>query len=76
MRIIDKQTGEYPVDMTVLHERHPRTLMPQYLPRYAEVRDTPLPEYDPETQKTIEVDPAVKDGLYARQWLVTPLSEQ
>ncbi|MXN29165.1 hypothetical protein [Delftia sp. CH05] len=76
MRIIDKQTGEYPVDMTILQERHPRTLMPQYLPRYAEVRDTPLPEYDPETQKTIEVDPAVEDGLYARQWLVTPLSEQ
>lgn len=76
MRIIDTETGEYPVDMTVVHERHPRTLMPQYLPRYAEVRDTPLPEYDPETQKTIEVDPAVEDGLYARQWLVTPLSEQ
>lgn len=76
MRIIDTETGDYPVDMTVLQERHPRTLMPQYLPRYAEVRDTPLPEYDPETQKAIEVDPAVEDGLYARQWLVTPLSEQ
>ena len=73
---IDKETGDYPLNISQIQERHPLTMMAHNLMRYALVEPSDTPAYDADTQKPVEVEPAEIDGVWRQQWSVVPLSAE
>lgn len=76
MMYIDKETGEYPITLGEIQQRHLNTIHPQNLPQYAYVEPTGTPSYDVSTQKPIEAAPVEIDGVWRQQWSVVPLSAE
>lgn len=73
---IDVETGEYPLSVVEIQERHPLTMMAHHLERYALVELTGTPSYDADTQKPVEIEPVEIDGVWRQQWSVVPLSAE
>ena len=73
---INIETGEYPLSVVEIQERHPLTMMAHHFECYALVELTGTPSYDADTQKPVEIEPVQVDGMWRQQWSVVPLSEK
>lgn len=73
---IDKETGDYPLNISQIQERHPLTMMAHNLMRYALVERSEPPEHNADTHKPVEIEPVEIDGVWRQQWSVVPLSAE
>jgi len=73
---IDKETGDYPLNISQIQERHPLTMMAHNLMRYALVERSEPPEHNADTHKPVEIDPIEIDGVWRQQWSVVPLTAE
>ena len=73
---IDKETGDYPLNIPQIQERHPLTMMAHNLTRYALVERSEPPEHNTDTHKPVEIEPVEVDGVWRQQWSVVPLSAE
>ncbi|MDC2858584.1 hypothetical protein [Delftia sp. DT-2] len=71
---IDKETGDYPLNISQIQERHPLTMMAHNLMRYALVERSEPPEHNADTHKPVEIEPVEIDGVWRQQWSVVPLN--
>ncbi len=73
---IDKETGDYPLNISQIQERHPLTMMAHNLMRYAFVERSEPPEHNADTHKPVEIEPVEIDGVWRQQWSVVPLDAE
>lgn len=76
MTYIDIETGEYPL---FIGDLMLRTGLPEeqamLVERYQQVPDRPLPEWE-KTQRMIELPPVLTNGVWEKQFLVRPETEE
>jgi hypothetical protein len=73
---IDTVTGEYPLTADDIKSRLPNTLFSQpFIPPvgYAEVLQTPMPEWKPAIEHCIEGAPEFTQGVWKRTWIIEKL---
>lgn len=77
MALIHLQSLKYPVSIYEVRAANPNTSYPNspdYVPDgYAAVAATPLPSYDQNTQKIIELPPVQAGGAWRQAWQVVSL---
>jgi hypothetical protein len=77
MNLISLQTLQYPVSIYTVRAENPNTSYPDspsFVPEgYAAVAPTPLPDYDRNTQKVIEMPPAQVLNTWKQVWAVRDL---
>lgn len=71
---IDKETGDYPLNISQIQERHPLTMMAHNLMRYALVELSQAPEHNADTHKPVEIKPIEIEGVWRQQWSIVPLN--
>ena len=70
---IDTVTGDYPLTVDAIKERFPATLFahPFQPPEgFAEVVQTPHPEWNPVIERVVESEPDLIDGVWYRTWSI------
>lgn len=70
---IDTVTGDYPLTVDAIKERFPATLFahPFQPPEgYAEVVQTPHPDWNPVIERVVESEPDLIDGVWHRTWSI------
>jgi len=77
MNLINLQTLQYPVSIYTVKAANPNTSYPDspsFVPDgYAAVETTPLPDYDRNTQKVVEMPPAQVLSAWRQAWGVREL---
>ncbi len=73
---INKETGEYPLTVAQIQERHPIMFSPEHQECYALVEPSDAPAHDSDTHKPVEIEPVEIDGVWRQQWAVVPLSAE
>jgi hypothetical protein len=82
MNLINLQTLQYPVSIYTVRSENPNTSYPDspsFVPDgYAAVETAPLPDYDRNTQKIVELPPVQESGRWKQVWDVVslPIDEQ
>ena len=82
MNLINLQTLQYPVSIYTVKAANPNTSYPDtpdFVPEgYAAVETTPMPDYDRNTQKIVEMPPAQVLNKWKQVWAVRerPADEQ
>lgn len=71
---LNKETGEYPLSIAEIYAANPLTLAAEHLECYALVERSEMPEYDADTHKAVEIEPAEIDGVWRQQWSIVPLN--
>jgi hypothetical protein len=73
---LNKETGEYPLNISQIQERHPLTMMAHNLECYALVEPSDMPAHNADTHKPVEIEPVEIDDVWRQQWSVVPLSAE
>jgi hypothetical protein len=77
MNLINLQTLQYPVSVYTVRAANPNTSYPNspsFVPEgYAAVAPTPLPDYDRNTQKVVEMPPTQVLNTWKQVWAVREL---
>lgn len=74
---IDIEKNEYPISLSDIYDRHPLTLMAEYLECYRLVKFIDQPEYDTVTEKLVEGFPIYNedDGQWVQVWNIEKLPD-
>lgn len=70
---IDTVTGDYPLTVDAIKARFPATLFAHpFVPPtgYAEVEQTPHPDWNPVIERVVEGEPENVSGVWRRSWII------
>jgi len=70
---IDTTTGDYPLTADDIKARFPNTSFPSLFVApdgYAEVMQTPMPQWNPAIERVIEGAPELFEGAWRRTWII------